>query len=59
MIRATERRRRLQPPKLTQQTLHQELADGLEEDRLRAALLAQHVRLRALKHVPFWAAPIE
>jgi hypothetical protein len=48
MSRATERRRRTQPTKLTPAALDKELADGLKEERLRAALLAQHERLRAL-----------
>jgi hypothetical protein len=48
MSRATERRRRAPQPKLTPQALEKERDDGLEEDRLRAALLAQHERLRAL-----------
>jgi len=48
MSRATERRRRGPPPKLTPEALDRELDDGREEDRLRAALLAQHERLRVL-----------
>jgi hypothetical protein len=40
MTRATERRRRWQPPKFTD--------EELDEDRVRETLVAQHARLRAL-----------